>query len=118
MSFDVEILEEKKNLLIDRIELKVAINHFGKGTPNRLELKKKISALKTSNEKLTIVKDIQTHFGATQDLAKIYIYDNAEELQYFEPFHIQVRNLPKDTRENIYKLKKKKENYKHLFDYK
>ena len=42
MSFDVEILEEKKNLLIDRIELKVRINHYAKGTPNRLELKKKI----------------------------------------------------------------------------
>ena len=118
MSFDVEILEEKTNLLIDRIELKVKIDHFGKGTPNRLELKKKISALKTSNEKLTIVKDIQTHFGATQDIAKVYVYGNAEELQYFEPFHIQVRNLPKDKREDIYKLKKKKENYKHLFDYK
>ena len=118
MSFDVEILEEKKNLLIDRIELKVKIDHFGKGTPNRLELKKKISTLKKSNEKLTIVKNVQTHFGATQDLAKIYIYDNVEELQYFEPFHIQVRNLPKDKREEIYKLKKKKENYKHLFDYK
>ncbi|TFF99433.1 MAG: hypothetical protein EU540_06770 [Promethearchaeota archaeon] len=118
MSFDVEILEEKKNLLIDRIELKVKIEHFGLGTPNRLELKKKISALKTSNDTLTIVKDIQTHFGSTQDIAKVYLYDNVEELQYFEPFHIQVRNLPKDKRENIYKLKKKKENYKHLFDYK
>ena len=118
MSFDVEILEEKKNLLIDRIELKVKIDHFGKGTPNRLELKKKISTLKKSNEKLTIVKNVQTHFGATQDIAKVYVYDNAEELQYFEPFHIQVRNLPKEKREEIYKLKKKKENYKHIFDYK
>ncbi len=118
MSFEVEILEEKKNLLIDRIELKVRIDRMSGGTPNRLEIKKKISALKTSNETLTIIKNIRTHFGATQDIAKVYIYDNVEELQYFEPFHIQVRNLPKDKRENIYKLKKKKENYKHLFDYK
>ena len=118
MSFDVEILEEKKNLLIDRIELKVRIDRMSGGTPNRLELKKKISALKKSKENLTVVKNIQTHFGATQDIAKVYVYGNAEELQYFEPFHIQVRNLSKDKREEIYKLKKKNENYKHLFDYK
>jgi len=118
MSFELEILEEKKNPLIDRMEIKVKIDHFGKGTPNRLEIKKKLSELKKSNEKLTIVKEVQTHFGATQDVAKVYVYNNVEELQYFEPFHIKVRNLPKDKRDEIYKIKKKKESYKHLFDYK
>ena len=118
MSFELEILEEKKNPLIDRIELKVKIDHFGKGTPNRLEVKKKVSALKDSNEKLTIVKEVKTHFGATQDIAMVYIYGNVEELQYFEPFHIRVRNLPQEKREEIYKLKKQKEPYKHIFGYK
>ena len=117
MSFKVEILEEKENPLIDRVELKVKIDHFGKGTPNRLDVKKKIASMQGSNEKLTIIKNIQTYFGSTQDIAKIYVYDNEKELQFFEPFHIQVRNLPKEKREEIYKLKKKKESHKHLFDY-
>ena len=116
MTFEIEIIEEKKNPIIDRIELKVRIDHYGNGTPNRLEVKKKVASLQGSDEKLTIIKNIQTYFGSTQDLAELYVYDNEKELQFFEPFHIKVRNLPKEKREEIYKLKKKKEPYKHLFD--
>ena len=117
MSFDIEILEEKKNPLIDRTEIKIRIDHFGAGTPNRLEIKKKIAALKNGNEKFTIIRKIQTHYGSTHDIGVINIYGNAEELQYFEPFHVQVRNLPLEKRNEIYQAKAKKEPYKHLFGY-
>ncbi|MHA1195246.1 MAG: 30S ribosomal protein S24e [Promethearchaeota archaeon] len=117
MSFKIEIIEEKKNPLIDRVEIKFLVDHFGNGTPNRLELKKKIAALKNANEKLTIIRKIETRFGATQDICKAHIYSNAKELQYFEPFHIQVRNLPKEKRGEIYKLRAKKEPHMHLFEY-
>ena len=113
-----QILKEKKNPLIDRIELEIRIDHFGEGTPNRLELKKKIASMRDSNEKYTIIRDLKTHFGRSHTIGKVHIYDNVEELQYFEPFHIQVRNLEMDKRSEIYKLKKKKEPFKHLFEYK
>ncbi|MBY9002693.1 MAG: 30S ribosomal protein S24e [Candidatus Lokiarchaeota archaeon] len=117
MSFEIEIVEEKKNLLIERTEVKFRIEHFGSGTPNRLEIKKKIAALKNANELLTIVHKIQTHYGSTHDIGVVYIYDNIKELQFFEPFHIQVRNLPLEKRNEIYQAKAKKEPYKHLFGY-
>jgi small subunit ribosomal protein S24e len=117
MSLNIEILEEKKNPLIDRTELKFRIDNFGTGTPNRLEIKKKITAMQGSNEKLTIIKNLGTHFGATYTIGTVYIYENAKELSYFEPFHIQVRNLEKEKRTEIIQLKKRKEPYKHLFDY-
>jgi len=117
MSFNIEIIEEKKNPLIDRKEIKINIDHFGQGTPNRLNIKKKISAMQGADEKLTIIKKIKTHYGAANDTGIVYIYDNFEDLKYFEPFHIQVRNLPKEKRGNIIKVKKKKEPYKHLFEY-
>ena len=117
MSFTIEILEEKKNPLIDRNEIKFRIDHFNESTPNRLEIKKKIAALKNSNEKFTIIRKIQTHFGGAYDVGIANIYEEAKELQFYEPFHIQVRNLPKDTRSEIYKLKKRKEAYSHLFEY-
>jgi small subunit ribosomal protein S24e len=116
MSFEIEILEEKKNPLIDRVELNVKINHFGNGTPNRMDIKKKIAALKSSDENLTIIKKIMTYFGSTEDIGIIYIYDNKNELELFEPFHIRVRNLPKEKRIEIYNLKRKKEPFKHLFN--
>lgn len=117
MSLNIEIMEEKKNPLIERTELTFRIDHFGKGTPNRLEIKKKIAAVQGSDEKLTIIKKLDTHFGASHTIGKAYIYNNAKELQYFEPFHIQVRNLGKDKRAEIYQLKKRRESYKHLFEY-
>ncbi|MBY9020725.1 MAG: 30S ribosomal protein S24e [Candidatus Lokiarchaeota archaeon] len=117
MSFNIEILEEKKNPVIDRTEVKFRIDHLDESTPNRLEVKKKIAAMKNANEKYTIIRKIQTQFGNSYDIGLANIYQESEELQFFEPFHIQVRNLPKDTRSEIYKLKKRKEPYKHLFDY-
>lgn len=117
MSFTIEITEEKKNPLIDRLELKFRVDHFGAGTPNRLEIKKKIAAMQGSNEKLTIISNLNTHFGSSYAIGKAHVYDNLNDLQYFEPFHIQVRNLEKEKRTEIYKLKKRKEPYKHLFEY-
>ena len=117
MSLNIEIKEEKKNPLIDRAEIEFRIDHFGSGTPNRLDVKKKIAALQGSDEKLTLIIDLVTHFGASHTIGKAYIYDNAKELQYYTPFHLQVRNLEKDKRTEIYQLKKRKEPYKHLFEY-
>ncbi|MFX1388632.1 MAG: 30S ribosomal protein S24e [Promethearchaeota archaeon] len=117
MSFNIEIIEEKKNPLIERTEIKFRIDHFGVSTPNRLEVKKKIAAMQASDEKLTIIRNLGTHFGASHVIGEAYIYKDAKELQYFTPFHIQVRNLEKEKRIEIRQLKKRKEPYKHLFEY-
>ncbi|MFX1364428.1 MAG: 30S ribosomal protein S24e [Promethearchaeota archaeon] len=117
MTLNIEIMEEKKNPLIDRTELEIRIDHFGEGTPNRLEVKKKIAALQGSDEKLTIIKKLDTHFGSSHTIGKVYIYENSKDLVYFEPFHIQVRNFEKDKRTEIYQLKRRREPFKHLFEY-
>lgn len=114
MTFELEILEENKNPLIARTEFKVKVDHFGEGTPNRLEVRNKFAASQNAKEELTVIKKMQTYYGTPHAIGKIYIYENAKDLQYFEPFHIQVRNLPKETREEIYKLKRKKQPYQHL----
>ncbi|MGV9204735.1 MAG: hypothetical protein ACOC44_12050 [Promethearchaeia archaeon] len=114
MPFELEILEERKNPLIDRTEFKVKVDHFGEGTPNRLDVRKKFAASQNAKEMLTIIKKIKNYYGSPHATAKIYIYEDPEDLQYYEPFHIQVRNLPLEKREEIYKLKRKKEPYKHL----
>ena len=117
MSLNIDIIDEKKNPLVDRTEIQFKIDHFGTGTPNRLDVKSKLAALQGANEKLTIIKKLKSHFGAAQIIGMAYIYDNVKELQYYEPIHIQLRNLPKEKRTEIMNLKKKKEPYKHLFEY-
>jgi len=116
MSFEVEIIKEEKNPLIERTEIEFKLEHFGTGTPNRLEVKKKIAALKNSDEKLTIVKRIKTHYGSAYAIGTVYVYEDANELAFYEPFHIRVRNLVGEKRTEIYQLKKKKEPFKHLFE--
>ncbi len=117
MSFNIEVIEEEKNQLINRTEIKFRIDHFGKGTPNRLDVKKKIAAMKNANEKFTIIRKLRTKFGSAYSMGKVYIYGDSKDLQFYEPFHIQVRNLDAEKRTEIYRLKKRKEPYKHLFQY-
>ena len=117
MTLQIEITDEKKNPLIDRTELTFRIDHFGEGTPNRLDIKKKIAAMQGSDEKLTIIRKLQTYFGSSYTIGKVYIYTDVSELQFYEPFHIQVRNLEKEKREEIYQFKRRKAPYKHLFEY-
>ena len=117
MSLNIEITEEKKNPLIDRLEVTFRVDHFGAGTPNRLEVKKKIAAMQGSDEKLTIIQKLGSHFGSSSTQGVAYIYENSEDLKLYVPFHIQVRNLEKDKRTEINQLKKRKEPYKHLFEY-
>ncbi|MHA2007924.1 MAG: 30S ribosomal protein S24e [Promethearchaeota archaeon] len=116
MSFEIEIIEEMKNPLIDRRELTIRVNHFGAGTPNRLDIKKKIAAMEGSDEKLTIVKKLESRYGVSYTQGIIHIYSSPGELQFYEPFHIKVRNFEKDKRTEIYQLKRRKESYKHLFE--
>lgn len=117
MTFEIEILEEKKNPLVDRTEIKFRVDHFGESVPNRLEIKKKLSAMQGAKEQFTIIRKIKSHFGGSYSMGKAMIYEKAEDLKYYEPFHIQVRNLPPDTRSEIYTLKRKGEPYQELFGY-
>ncbi|KKM91980.1 hypothetical protein LCGC14_1223020 [marine sediment metagenome] len=117
MPLQIEITEEKKNLLIGRTEITFRLDHFGEGTPRRLDIKKKIAAMQGSDEKLTIIRKLQTKFGSSHIIGQVFIYKDASKLQFYEPFHIQVRNLEKEKREEVYELKNRKEPYKHLFEY-
>lgn len=116
MVLGIEIIEEKKNELVNRLELKFKLDNKGKGTPNRIDFKKEIAAQKTVDENLTIIRNIKTHFGTSSISGLAHIYEDIETLKFFEPFHIRVRNIEKEKREAVYSAKKKGELYKNLFD--
>jgi len=116
MVLGIEIIEEKKNELVNRLELKFKLDNKGKGTPNRIDFKKEIAAQKTVDENLTIIRNIKTHFGTSSLSGLAHIYEDIETLKFFEPFYIRVRNIEKEKREAVYSAKKKGEPYKNLFD--
>ena len=114
---DIEILEEKKNPLIDRTEIEFRIEHFGEGTPNRLEVRKKIAAMQGAEETLTIIKKMKNYFGASHVIGKAHAYGNVDDLRFYEPAYIRARNQPEEIRKQIHALKKKKKSFEHLFEY-
>jgi len=115
MVLGIEIIEEKKNEIVNRLELKFKLDNKGKGSPNRIDIKKEIAAQKTADENLTIIRNIKTHFGTSSISGLAHIYEDIETLKFFEPFHIRVRNIEKEKRKAIYSAKRKSEPYKHLF---
>ncbi len=108
MVLGIEIIEEKKNELVNRLELKFKLDNKGKRTPNRIDFKKEIAAQKTVDENLTIIRNIKTHFGTSSISGLAHIYEDIETLKFFEPFHIRVRNIEKEKREAVYSAKKKR----------
>jgi small subunit ribosomal protein S24e len=112
MSFEIEIKEAKKNPLIDRKEIKFHINHPNMGTPNRIDVKKKLAAMETADESLVFIKNIRTIFGQRKVNGIAAIYGNQEVANQFEAVYIKIRNMPKDQREEarkkIKEAKKKK----------
>ena len=98
MSFKINIIESKHNPLINRREVHFKVEHQA-GTPNRLELKKKIAALETADENLVFIKKINTSFGNRYADCKANIYEDNETATKFEPKYMIIRNLPKDQRD-------------------
>ena len=99
MSFKINIIESKHNPLVNRREVHFKVEHPSSGTPNRIEIKKKIAALETADENLTFIKKIRTSFGNRYADCRANIYEDAETATKFEPKYMVIRNLPKDQRD-------------------
>ncbi len=95
----INIIESKHNPLINRREVHFKVEHPESGTPNRIELKKKIAALETADENLVFVKNVKTSFGNRYADCRANIYEDNETATKFEPKYIMIRNLPKDQRD-------------------
>jgi len=109
MNFEIQIVEKLYNNLIKRKEYKIKVMHKTSGTPNRVEIRKKIAALESVDENLVFIKKVKTLFGTRHSYAIVNIYDNEEIANKFEPLYIKLRNLPKDEREKLIKeIKEKK----------
>jgi small subunit ribosomal protein S24e len=91
---EIKVLEEKKNPLLKRREVKFSAIH-NLGTPSREEIKNKIAAYLNSKPELVIIERMRSEFGKRETEGYAKIYENAEQLKRTETQHIIQRNEKK-----------------------
>jgi small subunit ribosomal protein S24e len=88
---DIKVLEEKKNPLLQRREVKFSVSH-NLGTPSRDDIKGKIAAYLNSKPELVIIERMNPEFGKRETRGYAKIYETAERLKSVETEHIVQRN--------------------------
>jgi small subunit ribosomal protein S24e len=91
---DIKVLEEKKNPLLQRREVKFSVSH-NLGTPSRDDIKAKIAAYLNSKPELVIIERMRSEFGKRETRGYAKIYETAERLKRVETEHIVQRNEQK-----------------------
>lgn len=87
-----EIIEDRRNNIIGRRELRIRLEHIGSSTPKRTELRTKLAdALGVAAERV-IVRSLESTYGVGASLAEVHVYDTPERLKRFEPEYVLKRN--------------------------
>jgi len=100
---DIKILKNEENPLLHRLEVEFEIEHLGSGSPNRLEVRDKLSAMLTAKSGLTFIRTMKPRFGIPQVHGIAHVYSDEEIAKKLEPDFSKIRNSPKDTREEAWK---------------
>jgi len=96
IEMDIKVLEEKKNPLLQRREVKFSVSH-NLGTPSRDEIKAKIAAYLNSKPELVIIDNMKSEFGKRETKGYAKIYETVEHLKKTETEHIVQRNAKKEA---------------------
>lgn len=82
---DLKIIKKQDNPLLSRVEIEAEASFFNEPTPKKEDVKKKVSAVEKTDEKLVVVKNIYNDFGAGKANVLAYIYKSEDELKKIEP---------------------------------
>jgi small subunit ribosomal protein S24e len=93
---DIEILQDKKNPLLGRREVKFKASFQGP-TPKRQEARGKIVAILNSDRELTVLDRLDTDFGAQTAQGYVKVYDDRKAMA-IEPAYKLKRNFPEEKK--------------------
>lgn len=82
MEFD--ILEQNKNDLLEREELRIRVMHPRSPTPKKLDVLTAVCAKKNFDVKKTLIKDFVTIYGTNRSEGMIYAYDSESAMENAE----------------------------------
>ncbi len=90
-----EIVNNQRNELLKRNEVKFRILHEESGTPPRVEVRQKLAASLDANEERIYISKYETKTGSMTTVGEANVYDSAEQAKTTEPKYIILRNSPK-----------------------
>lgn len=76
----MKVLEEKKNPLLNRKEIRLQLEYSGQKTPSKVDVIKQAAGLLKAKEELIYVDEIKQQFGSASCCADIFIYDDKKSL--------------------------------------
>lgn len=88
----MEIVNEKYNSLVKRLELECIINHVGRGTPSRREIREALSREYGKPLENIYVREVTSLYGCSMSRVKVNIYDDSIRASLFEPRYILKRD--------------------------
>lgn len=90
--YSAEVLEERYNGLVERIEVKIRLLHLGEGTPSRGLLKMGIAKLYNKDPSLVYIRKVESKYGSPESIIEAHIYSSQERAKLFEPEYIIKRD--------------------------
>jgi small subunit ribosomal protein S24e len=90
-----EIVNNQRNELLKRNEVKFSIYHEEGGTPSRVDVKQKLAASLDVNEERIYISKYGTKTGSMITVGEANVYDSVEQAKMIEPKYIILRNSPK-----------------------
>jgi len=96
----IKITNEQQNRLLKRKELTFEIDHTQtKGTPQRLEIRNRLTELLKTKPELVYIKRFETKTGTMKAIGEANAYESIEQAKLIEPEYIIDRNIPQEKKE-------------------
>lgn len=95
---DIEIIEQKKNPLLARTEVRFQLHHMGEKTPTRDTVREKLAAQLNSKKGLVVVDSMASAYGRSSTRGYARIYDAQDGIVKNEPHYLLKRNKLEELR--------------------
>lgn len=95
---DINIVEQKKNPLLSRVEVRFTVSHLNAQTPSRDQIREQLAAKLGSKKGLVVVDSMNSVFGKSETKGYARLYETPEAIGQNEPDHLLKRNKLEDTK--------------------
>lgn len=94
---NIEITSKKQEPLMKRTEFNAKIIFEGK-TPSRMDFRKELAHALGSKTEMTVIRKIDSSYGAESALVNGYFYDDENKMKDLERRYVLTRHLDKQGR--------------------